>query len=160
MNKEVLQNCISRGLSIHKIAKELDVSFTTIRHWLKHHELETQPIIKNYLCSCGETNPAQFYQKRKTLCKSCFNEQLIQSWRDNKVRALKHRGGCCSRCGYKKYIGALEFHHRTPTSKECAWDKMCRWTWNRIVAEIDKCDILCANCHREVHEDARNSAHS
>ena len=157
MKKELIEGCIARGLSIHKMADELGVCFTSIRHWLKKHNLVTQVSkpSKEYLCKCGETDGNKFYQKSKTCCKKCHNDRLMSAWRNNKVKAVDHKGGKCMRCGYNKYIGALEFHHRDPTTKECAWDAMCRWTWARIVEEINKCDLLCANCHREVHEEIR-----
>lgn len=68
-----------------------------------------------------------------------------------KLRAIEYKGGRCSICGYNKCIAALEFHHRDPTQKEFHWGRMKCSTWNGIVTEIDKCDLLCANCHREIH---------
>jgi hypothetical protein len=68
-----------------------------------------------------------------------------------KERAVKYKGGKCSRCGYDKCIRALEFHHRDPSLKE--FDINGRGSsieWGRLQNELDKCDILCANCHREI----------
>lgn len=69
-----------------------------------------------------------------------------------KRKAVRYKGGCCSVCGYSKYIGALEFHHVDPASKEfgLGLDGLTR-SWERIKNEVDKCVLLCSNCHRELH---------
>lgn len=55
----------------------------------------------------------------------------------------------CARCGYQRYIGALDFHHRDPHEK--------RGQKVTTVDEARKCDLLCANCHRELHAEIRAS---
>lgn len=74
---------------------------------------------------------------------------------EKKIRAVEYKGGCCERCGYDKYYGALQFHHRNPNTKDAAWSELRKRTWTAIKKEIDKCDLLCANCHAEVHEELR-----
>lgn len=70
-----------------------------------------------------------------------------------KIRAIKYLGGKCSKCGYSRCYAALEFHHRDPDEKELEWNKLRKRAWSSIKEELDKCDLLCANCHREVHFD-------
>ena len=70
-----------------------------------------------------------------------------------KVRAIEYLGGKCKVCGYNKYYGALEFHHRDPETKDVSWTKLRKRSWKRIVDELNKCDLLCAICHREHHQD-------
>lgn len=55
-------------------------------------------------------------------------------------------------CGYSRYIGALELHHRDPAQKGFALSVggLTR-SWDRLVVEANKCDLVCANCHRERH---------
>lgn len=66
--------------------------------------------------------------------------------------AIAYKGGKCEKCGYNKCAAALDFHHRDPTQKELnIGGKAQTWAWARIKAELDKCDLLCSNCHREVH---------
>ncbi len=59
----------------------------------------------------------------------------------------------CIRCGYSKCKGALEFHHRDSRTKLGGITEIVHRLWKaeRIIAEIAKCDVLCANCHREGH---------
>jgi hypothetical protein len=68
-----------------------------------------------------------------------------------KIKAIEYSGGECKLCGYKKCPAALEFHHRDPTLKEFSWDRLRGQSWASIVKELDKCDLLCSNCHRETH---------
>lgn len=49
-------------------------------------------------------------------------------------------------------MDALEFHHRDLTQKDFGISSRgYTRSWNVVKQELDKCDILCANCHREVH---------
>jgi hypothetical protein len=75
----------------------------------------------------------------------------IQRWIRIKQKAIEYKGGSCIQCGYNRYYGALEFHHLDPNEKDCQWDKLRLKAWSKITAELDKCVMLCANCHREEH---------
>lgn len=69
-----------------------------------------------------------------------------------KEMAIEYMGGCCRECGYKKCIAALEFHHLDPTKKDFSLSNRgyCR-SWEKVKKELDKCIMVCANCHREIH---------
>ena len=74
--------------------------------------------------------------------------------RRRKVRlmAVKHKGGRCSRCGYDKCVEALEFHHLDASQKDFGIsEKGYTRSWARVREEIEKCVLVCANCHRELH---------
>ena len=77
-----------------------------------------------------------------------------------KQKYVDHLGGKCIRCDYDKNIKALEFHHRSETEKkfEIANSIKRKWKWERVEEELNKCDLLCANCHREVHDEEVNGA--
>lgn len=68
-----------------------------------------------------------------------------------KSRAVYVLGGKCQICGYDKCQQALEFHHINPLEKEFTIQENCNRSWDTIKNEIQKCALLCANCHREVH---------
>ena len=87
--------------------------------------------------------------------KEAFNQYCIQRWKQRKINAVEYKGGKCQRRGYNKYPDVLEFHHRDPLQKEASWNKMRLWGEEKLLTELDKCDILCANCHREVHYELR-----
>lgn len=76
--------------------------------------------------------------------------------------ALKHKlvaaaGGCCTRCGYHKSIYALDFHHTSKNKENTLSALLTRAAGSNgnilalALAEAEKCVLLCANCHREVH---------
>lgn len=67
-----------------------------------------------------------------------------------KKKAVAYKGGCCQKCGYDKYIGNLTFHHLDPATKEFSISGGHCYKWERQKAELDKCIMLCRNCHGEV----------
>lgn len=70
-----------------------------------------------------------------------------------KLRAIAYKGGKCKKCGYDRCPAALGFHHRDPSTKLMDWKTMRKRSWTFITSELDKCDMLCANCHAEEHYD-------
>lgn len=67
-------------------------------------------------------------------------------------RPVRYKGGKCIFCGYSKYIGALDFHHIRNDGKDFGIsDKGYTRSWERTKKELDKCILVCANCHRELH---------
>lgn len=73
-----------------------------------------------------------------------------------KEQAVKYLGGGCQRCGYNKCIRALEFHHTDPTQKDYGISNYGVLSWEKVKIELDKCILVCANCHREIHEEIDN----
>jgi len=74
--------------------------------------------------------------------------------RRKKIRemAIEYKGGKCVLCGYDRCSQALEFHHVGNTGKDFGIsDKGYTRSWERVKKEIDKCILICANCHRELH---------
>ena len=86
---------------------------------------------------------------RKTLCPSC---SVSITRHRNRQKALDNRGGKCIICGYNKYSGALHLHHLNSEIKEFTINlKGCSRSIKRILEESEKCVVLCAVCHAEVH---------
>lgn len=86
-------------------------------------------------------------------CRSCSVDFVSNRRKTLKRMAVEYKGGCCTMCGYDKYIGALEFHHLNPDEKDFnLGGKRQTTSWDNIRKEIDKCVLLCANCHREAHK--------
>ena len=66
--------------------------------------------------------------------------------------AVAYKGGKCVFCGYKKTIAALDFHHVDEKTKDFGLSQRgLTRSWKRIKKELDKCILVCANCHREIH---------
>ena len=74
--------------------------------------------------------------------------------RRKKVRqmAVEYKGGSCEVCGYDRCIDALEFHHNDLSDKKFGIsEKGYTRSWKEVMKELDKCIMMCANCHRELH---------
>lgn len=63
-----------------------------------------------------------------------------------RIRAIKLKSGCMD-CGYAEHPDALEFDHREGTVKHFEIAKSML-KWSLLEAEMEKCDVVCANCHR------------
>ena len=76
---------------------------------------------------------------------------------------VKMLGGKCSRCGYKKSLAALSFHHIDPKTKSFDISHNGQHTWEEVLLEARKCRLLCLNCHMELNDQLssknRNSQH-
>lgn len=77
----------------------------------------------------------------------------VVAWRQRtKLKAIEYKGGCCQTCGYRKCVWALSFHHVDPSQKDFGIGGRNLKSWARIQVELDKCVLICSNCHAEVHD--------
>lgn len=60
-------------------------------------------------------------------------------------------GNYCFKCGYSKCYGALHVHHVEAENKSFNISGSHSRSWKAIIEELDKCVLLCANCHAEEH---------
>ena len=107
---------------------------------------------------CGRDLPLTEYYSRgggklRSECKQCHSNYVKNQYakRKNQAENIKISQGC-QKCGDKRgYV--LDFHHIDPNIKDGDIARLTsnRNKWEDIQAEIDKCVILCANCHREFH---------
>ena len=67
-----------------------------------------------------------------------------------KLMSIEYKGGKCQICGYSKYPGALDLHHINGKKSFGISDKGYTRSWERTKKELDKCILVCANCHREI----------
>ena len=67
-----------------------------------------------------------------------------------KVNEVKTTAGC-SKCGYNRCAGALEFHHIQDNKEENIGVLVGKRNSEKLWKEIEKCIVVCANCHREIH---------
>lgn len=164
MEKQILLDLVNKNYSINDIAIELNKSKTSIRHWLGKYQLKTIRAIRKVehisrVCPCCkvEKDVSKFYSRRdktgnSTYCKECSNTQAIIRQKDLKQKCLDYKGNKCIVCNYNNYSGALEFHHIDPSQKDFTISHLKSYSFNDLVKnELDKCALLCANCHREVH---------
>jgi hypothetical protein len=75
----------------------------------------------------------------------------------NKLKAIEYLGGKCAHCAIvSKHRSIYDFHHLDKTTKEADPGSLMHYSWTRIQKELDKCILLCANCHRIDHEKDNN----
>lgn len=94
-----------------------------------------------------------YMDTRKYADRREYNIQAVGR-RRKKLRqmAIDLLGGKCSVCGYCRDIKALDFHHLDESTKEFGLsDRGMTRSWAKVKAEVEKCVLLCANCHRELH---------
>ncbi len=92
--------------------------------------------------------------KRKYADRATYLKQAV-SKRRKKIRdmAIEYAGSRCIICGYNRCENALEFHHRVAKTKDFGISvKGCARSLKAMKPKIDKCVLVCANCHREIHE--------
>lgn len=83
-------------------------------------------------------------------------DPVVSHRRRRKVKAVSHMGSACYACGRAGLPALFEFHHWNADEKDFAIsDSGIPHRWTKVVAELAKCVMLCANCHREVHAGVR-----
>ena len=85
-------------------------------------------------------------------CRQCSIDAVQKRREKIKTLAVQYKGGKCIVCNYNKCQQALEFHHLDPSEKEFGvGEKGYTRSWEKVKQELDKCVLLCSNCHKEVH---------
>jgi hypothetical protein len=81
-----------------------------------------------------------------------LKKAVAERRRKLKAMVVEYRGGKCVLCGYKKCISALDLHHIDESQKKFGLSvRGVTRAWEKVKAEADKCVLVCANCHREIH---------
>ncbi len=72
--------------------------------------------------------------------------------RARRKQCVEYLGGKCEICGLADNPISYDFHHNDPNEKDFALSgKALKYSWDRLKAELDKCQLLCAICHRKLH---------
>jgi len=107
------------------------------------------------------------FRDRRTPEDQAKHIAVVKRWReDNKeyVRAYKRRkyhetyarvqklkaDRGCARCP-ERHPAALDFHHESDDKEKAVSQMINKCGWEKLMVEIDKCTVLCANCHRKHH---------
>lgn len=116
-----------------------------------------------YCKRCDTTKPISEFSTVKTgertgkvnsYCKSCMSAQSKERQRALKTKAVEYKGGRCEECGIVDRNCIYDFHHRDPSQKDFSMGNVKSLKWSvAIQNELDKCLLLCSNCHRKRHSD-------
>lgn len=166
IEKAALAKLVAQGMTLREIAAAVDRSMTTVRYWIRRHELASPLGVRRadvdaaisegrqtVVRECRKHGRTVFVieSSRRTRCRRCRIE-AVSAWRRRaKAKLVKEAGECCVICGYRKCQAALQFHHLDPKSKEfhLAEGGVTR-SIDSLRREVAKCVLLCANCHAEV----------
>lgn len=162
MEKQFLEDQILLHKSTNQIAKETNKGVSTIKYWFNKYNLKTlrqqRKVTNTKICPhCKkEKSLDEFYKRRgnqpSVYCKQCTKIQALTRQQNFKKQCLDYKGGKCLSCDYNNYQGALEFHHLDPNEKEFDLSSVKHNSFNeKIKEELDKCILLCSNCHKEIH---------
>lgn len=143
-----LQAQVDTGKSVRELASHFNLSFSTIQFWLRKFGIKTSWAKK-------DKRPREIVEGERY---SRLYQSVKKRREANRLKAIAYLGGCCSRCKYDKFYGALEFHHKDPTQKDPGIElRAGTYSWERVKAELDRCILVCANCHREIHHEMRQA---
>lgn len=147
IQREELRVQYEKHRSKRALARIYNVPPTTMRRWLVGLEIAAA----KYSCKCGQNDPAAFHEGRTAECRRCRIDRQRELHLRYREDAIRYKGGKCQRCGYNKCMAALDFHHRDRVTKDPDWKRMRNRPLNEIKSELDKCDLVCRNCHAEIH---------
>jgi hypothetical protein len=171
MEKKIFEAFIDKGYTQRQIGKDLKLSHTAVRYWLKKFKLKTNGKPKEKakiingckICTeCKENKTVkEFYLRTDkknyaSKCKKCANKYYGNRIKDVKIKMIEYKGGECERCELKlkdSHYSVFDFHHLDPKTKDVKFDKIKFRKWEKIKSEIDKCALLCSNCHRITHSE-------
>lgn len=107
---------------------------------------------------CDKNKPVtEFYENPASArgfhsyCKECFIAYTTDRLRRRKIQAVEYLGGKCAKCKGDFHPTVFDFHHKNPEEKEHAGVAIRQLSWENAKAELDKCELLCSNCHRLHH---------
>ncbi len=120
--------------STRQVGNELNISKKTVTKYLND---ENMRILKS-----------------KRIKKISASKSVVDWRKRTKIKLVEYKGGCCSKCGYNKSISVLQFHHLDTDEKDFTIGGKS-WSFERLKKEVDKCILVCANCHIEIHEELR-----
>lgn len=172
LRRDILEKYIESDHSTYEIADILKCSQSSVKHWLKKFGLKTHPKwqldrdrIKEEIESGFKTCPKcdikkpidqdNFYIKKNGKfhhwCRNCNDKISLEKQTERKQMCVDYKGGKCIKCGYNKYIGSLDFHHVNPNEKKFNISNLRTYSFDVLKSELDKCVLLCRNCHGELH---------
>tara|TARA_Y100000310_G_scaffold280905_1_gene300973 strand:+ start:1449 stop:1922 length:474 start_codon:yes stop_codon:yes gene_type:complete len=133
---------------VQELSERLNKTIRSIRHKAAREMLSKPRVPHNKPKNKNHRNivDKEYYEKNKKRIYQMKRARLKRK----KIELVIILGGKCNNCGYERCMAALEFHHKR--NKENAIATMIRdISKQKALKEIEKCILLCANCHRELH---------
>lgn len=178
--KEQILELRKKGKTINEIVNALGCAKSTVSYHINNYGLGytkkiTDEIIKEineyYTTHSIIETSRKFKISYSTISRYCKNKRILSTKLTKKERgieavqkrrrklksmAVDYKGGKCVKCEYNRCNDALEFHHLNPNEKDFAISASGNTrSWDKIKKELDKCILVCANCHREIHHELK-----
>jgi 5-methylcytosine-specific restriction endonuclease McrA len=160
------------GKTYKEICNELDCAMSTVSYHCKLHKLggvdvhlndndkkELQSLYDEIgsLKKVAKLKGHAYETVRKYVVikereKKLTSSERVILWRKRiKIKLIEYKGGKCEICGYDKCVRALQFHHKNPLEKDFSISGRSL-SFDRLKIEVDKCMLVCSNCHCEIHD--------
>lgn len=138
----------------------VDHANRVILHQKEFIERGECPIASAWCYKCKsykhKTNFSPSNLKNNSSCNECSSEYDIQRNRLLKLKCIEYLGGCCSNCGFIGHYSSYDFHHNNYKEKEFNWNIGRKKSFENLLPELDKCKLLCRNCHQMIHTKLNN----
>lgn len=124
------------------------------KYYLEHREESIARRTKHYHDHKEENKAirAQYFQEHKQEMYPSRRAYTNKRHNETKVRAINYLGGKCQMCGLiSQYPEVYDFHHKNPELKEFKLGSLMSCKWAKVQEELNKCELLCSNCHRIKH---------
>lgn len=153
VEKERLEKLVEAGNSTREIARVIGSNQSTVRRWLKGYGLVTRPSVRAVATACKLCGgpPRQYDGRARSLCGACNTR--VRRYR-TKAAAVKLMGGKCERCEWTGHLAGFDFHHKDG-DKDFNIGSVANKSWDAIRLELEKCELLCRNCHSIEHAGER-----
>lgn len=143
----MLIKLVEQGLNNTEIGKIFNCHRTTVAKKIKLYKIERE---KRDDCCLICNNKSTSRRKR---CDTCNTK--IRRYRAKKA-GVEYLGGKCNRCDWEGNLSGFDFHHLEDKDFNVNAVKMANTKWEEIKKELEKCELLCALCHRIEHSDYEN----
>ena len=98
-----------------------------------------------YCRECGKEFTRSHYRRRKR----SYLERNLRAYAERRHLVIEAKSRPCADCRIQYPYYVMDFDHRNGSTKEFGLNAVHRVTKRAILREIAKCDVVCANCHRE-----------
>lgn len=164
-SKEYLQEIANNSINYYDMSRNLGKTNVTkifkreLEKCCKNKGINCSHFIGDNYKRCVSCNSikelSEFYKmsKNKILntCKDCYKIEQSQKYKQIKENDFNFKKQYkCKKCGEDRYY-LLDFHHRNSKEKDFNLSDKTRINLDNFKLELEKCDVLCSNCHREWH---------
>jgi len=119
--------------------------------WSVEKIAEYREQCKQYKSEYRKKNPQKVREEKKAW-RAKNKVEHSQRQAEFKALCVEYKGNKCQHCGLVDEPCIYDFHHREPEKKDFSISRKRGFNMtNKVKAELDKCDLLCSNCHRKEH---------